>query len=107
MSLRETDDLPSNLIANFDKVLHVSAYIVLTILWAFTLNTFKQNIKTTKLLTIVFIGLLLYGIIIEVLQSKVTTTRLFEVNDLFANVSGIILGALLYKFVVKPKLKSN
>lgn len=107
LGLKETDQLTSNLMANFDKVFHVLAYVMLTFLWTTCLWLYHPIFKLNKLFLIIFSTLLVYGIIIEVLQSKFTTTRLFEINDLIANMSGILLGAIFFKFVVIPKLKNK
>ena len=60
-----------------------------------------------KVLTIVALFLTVYGIIIEVLQSKLTTTRVYDIYDIVANFSGIVFGILIFKFLNKYKLKSN
>lgn len=102
VSLRETTHLPMGLFPYQDKVFHVSAYTVLSVLWLVTLWLYRPKSKRSRLVLIIFIGLFIYGIVIEVLQSALTTTRLFELKDLLANVTGIVLGTLLYTTAISP-----
>ena len=72
-----------------DKVMHVSAYACL--MGWFT-QIYRHDL-TRLLLVITFIAM---GILIEVLQSM-TPTRQFEVLDMVANTSGVVLAwALAY-----------
>ena len=107
ISLKETDGLQKLFIPFLDKALHLLAYIILTILWSSYLILHKPSVKLNKNLTLIFIGLMLYGIIIEVLQSKWTVTRLMEFNDLIANFFGIIIGILIFKYIFRYKLKNK
>lgn len=107
ISLKEADSLPNELIPYLDKIFHLLAYIVLTILWGIYLVKQYPKTNLNKLLTIVVAFLVVYGIIIEVLQSKLTVSRMFELGDLAANLLGIVLGILMFKNIIKHKLKNN
>lgn len=92
------DVIPSNINVS-DKLIHSSAYLILTLCW---LLTYKHNyLKINKyILFLIF----LYGIIIEVLQATVTTNRQFEFKDILANMFGIALGFTVFKVLLQKKL---
>lgn len=106
-SLKETDDLQELLIPFSDKALHIMAYIVLTISWSCYVFLVRPNFKPIKNLTIIFVGLMLYGMIIEVLQSEITVTRSMEFKDLIANFLGIMMGMLIFNYFIKLKLNNK
>ena len=68
---------------------------------------FKPSYSLKKILVIVALFLLIYGIIIEVLQTKLTMNRMGEFHDVLANVLGIVLGILLFRFIRKLELNYN
>lgn len=107
ISLKESDGFLLDLIPFTDKILHLSAYIVLTFLWSKYLVLAFSKVTENKILITVAILLLIYGIIIEVLQSKLTTTRMLEFTDVVANFIGIVFGVIIFKYISKLKLKSN
>lgn len=75
-----------------DKFMHVTAYACLMGWFA---QIFRHDL-TRLALVIVFVSM---GILIEVLQSM-TATRQFEVLDMIANTSGVVLAwALAYTWV--------
>lgn len=81
-------------IKNSDKIGHFIAYFILSISWFFAL---KFNTKTLKQKTIIFILIVLYGIIIEVLQETLTTYRRGDLYDAIANSLGVSFGVLAFK----------
>ena len=81
-----------------DKYLHFIAYFGLSILWYFALRD-KINEKVFKI--VVPFGLILYGIILEGLQSGLTTYRTGDVYDAMANTAGVIVGMILFNRIIK------
>lgn len=81
-----------------DKYLHFIAYLGLSILWYFALKD-KINKKLFKIL--VPLGLIFYGIILEGLQSGLTTYRTGDVYDALANATGVIVGLILFNKIIK------
>jgi len=71
-----------------DKVLHVLTFVVLTV-WFGALFT-REHTK------IVALGLLLFGVMIEALQST-TAYRSAELLDLVADAGGILIGWVLLR----------
>jgi len=90
-------DLPIK-ISFLDKILHASAYFVLTLTWLFAI---KNN------LTKYWIGfiLFLYGILMEFLQGWLTTNREKDIFDVAANTVGIIFAMLIYRKIYKYFIK--
>ena len=81
-----------------DKYLHFIAYFGLSILWYFALRD-KINEKVFKI--VVPLGLILYGIILEGLQSGLTTYRTGDVYDAMANAAGVLVGMILFNRIIK------
>ncbi|MDT0555228.1 VanZ family protein [Patiriisocius hiemis] len=86
-------------IKNFDKALHVLIYVMLVFLWLLFFRN-KLNLKTwCYILGTIF----LYGIIIEALQSSITTSRQADVFDVLANSFGMLIGVILF-FTISKKI---
>lgn len=77
-----------------DKYLHFAAYLVLSLLWYFAL---KKRLRRRFFQLAVPIALIIYGIILEGLQSGLTTYRTGDLYDALANSAGVIVGLLLFK----------
>lgn len=85
-------------IPNFDKVVHFTFYFVAGILGVLFCNaTIKGFMKKIPSLVKFLLGLIGYGIIIEVLQESLTTYRSAELLDVIANSTGALLGILLVR----------
>ncbi len=81
-----------------DKYLHFIAYFGLTILWYFAL---KDKIKEKVFKFFVPLALILYGIILEGLQSGLTNYRTGDIYDAFANTAGVIVALLVFNQILK------
>ena len=85
-----------------DKIYHIIAYFILTICWLFSF--FKK--PSLKYSIVVFC--LLFGIIIELMQSSLTSYRTGDYKDILANIIGVFLGLITFNLVLKKnKVKSN
>ncbi|QNM85352.1 VanZ family protein [Polaribacter pectinis] len=82
-------------VSGIDKWEHSFAYFTLTICWLFTF--YKKPTKKY----IVIISCILYGIVIEVLQSTVTSYRTGDYLDILANTLGVLLGLLVFNQILK------
>ncbi len=76
-------DLPSS-----DKLLHAFAYVVLTLYFGELIGGGMRGLGR------VVVGLLAYGVAIELLQ-MLSPPRSAELADLVANLAGMLIGALL------------
>ncbi len=81
-----------------DKYLHFIAYLGLSTLWYFAL---KDRIQKRLFNFFVPLALIFYGIILEGLQSGITTYRTGDVYDALANAIGVIVGLVLFKRIIK------
>lgn len=81
-----------------DKYLHFIAYFGLSLMWYFALKD-RINQKIFKIF--VPLGLIFYGIILEGLQSGLTTYRTGDVYDAIANTAGVIVALILFNKIIK------
>lgn len=68
-----------------DKLQHLLGYAVLA-------ATAVQVFATRRALLIAGIGLVVMGVLVEVAQGTLTTTRLMDANDALANTLGVLMG---------------
>jgi len=95
VSFKEDSYLEIN-IPYFDKLIHFTFYFIASVLGGlFGKEISSGRSSKAKVLGILFVGLVLYGIIIEVLQSSITSYRSGEFMDAMANSVGTLLGTLL------------
>ncbi|MFD2822215.1 VanZ family protein [Lacinutrix iliipiscaria] len=84
--------------SNTDKIFHFIAYSALAWFW-FKALYYKFNKTFNASLLIAAIISIIFGIIIEVLQGTLTSTRVAENNDILANTLGVCLTiAILFLF---------
>lgn len=84
-------------ILNFDKVLHAFAYGTLSLFWL--IATHKLNKQF-----IVLSSCVIYGTVIEFLQSELTNYRTGDLYDVLANTLGVIFGYLFFEKLAKNHL---
>lgn len=102
------DDGPKMDIPNLDKAVHFTFYFVAALLGCMSVRERTSGRLTLKkALLIISISIILYGIIIEVLQSTYTTQRTGDFYDVVANSIGAFTGAYIIKrlFSGKRQLK--
>lgn len=80
---------------NIDKAYHSIAYFVLTLTW---LLSFYRKPKKKY---IIVISCIIFGIIIEVLQSTLTVYRTGDYKDVIANSLGVLLALLIFNIFSK------
>lgn len=88
-------------VSNIDKAYHGFAYFTLTIMW---LLTFYKTPKKKYLITVCCI---IFGIIIEILQVKLTNYRTGDYFDVIANSLGSILALFVFSLIFKKKSLIN
>ena len=96
LSLIKTTNFPVIEISSIDKIYHLIAYFMLTFSWLLTLKKSKYKYK-------VLISCVLYGIIIEVLQTTLTVYRTGELLDFLANMLGGLLALVVFNLFLKKK----
>jgi VanZ family protein len=96
------DKVPIN-IPNFDKIVHFTMYFgLMSVIILENRNTLSGTQKTFLTGLIPFF----YGVLIEIMQATLTTTRSGSVFDALANTLGILVSILLW-FFIKPHLKGK
>ena len=94
LCLIRISNLPEVKIAYFDKYVHTFFYFVFTLLWFYAFRFYFRKQSRSKLLGIVFLMSLTFGIAIELFQTYFTTYRSGDVTDVFANTFGTLLAVL-------------
>lgn len=81
-----------------DKYLHFIAYFGLSTIWYIAL---KDKIQKRLYNFFVPLALIFYGIILEGLQSGITTYRTGDIYDALANTVGVIVSLVVFKRIIK------
>lgn len=91
-SLVSLNNMPKVEVPGNDKTIHFIFYFVFTLLWYFAL---EKKIKKESLKFIIVSAAIIFGIIIEVLQSVLTQNRQADVFDALANSGGAFVAFLV------------
>ena len=102
MTLPETS--PSGL-SGGDKIVHVLIHLFLIFLWLQYFFIKKDQRLLPKMIFVVFMATVAYGILIEIFQHFFTDSRQADILDVAANTMGALLGLLLFQLNNKPKTK--
>src|SRR5690606_7023947 len=86
--------LPDVGVSFADKIFHALTYTILAFLW---FNSLVFQFKINKIKAIIYASIIsiIFGIIIEVLQGALTSTRQADVYDVLANSFGVLIMASL------------
>lgn len=84
-------------VPNIDKGYHSTAYFILTIVWLITF--YKKPEKKY----IIISSCIVFGIIVEVLQSTLTIYRTGDYLDVFANSLGVIIALVIFNLFFRKK----
>ena len=102
LSLIKMPNTPTKInFVNIDKLYHTIAYFTLTFSWLIVFYK-KPNKKY-----LIVICCILFGIVIEILQSKITVHRTGDYLDILANSSGVILALLIFNLIFKKNRLIN
>lgn len=100
-SLLSMSGMPSLGIEFEDKIFHLLAYFLFTLL----MFNYFSKIKIKHALLISVVIAIAYGIIIEILQYTLTTWRTFDVYDALANSLGAIIASIILSIMNKGIVK--
>jgi VanZ family protein len=95
-------DIPSNDFLDliyFDKWVHIGLFGFLTFFWQYPFLTAHR--KSNKEMLVIPILAFAYGIAMEFVQKYFTTTRTFDVTDIMADATGVIIAMLIFKSYIK------
>lgn len=105
LSLMPGSDMPKASWLNIpyaDKIAHAAFYFILSLLLLANLN---NHVKTYRHLWLwPLLATLAYGGLMEWLQYLLQTGRQAEWADMAANISGALMGIVLYPFIANNKL---
>jgi VanZ family protein len=109
--LIKSSDLPVIQIPNLDKCIHALFHFVFTFVWFLFFYKQLKLGSIFKPLLISFASSFVFGIIIEILQELVTTTRHADVLDVLSNFVGASLAVLTVvicdKYNILTKILKN
>lgn len=92
--LIKINNIPDVGVSFGDKIFHFLSYTVLAFLWYSTFyKTF--NFEKKKALMYATLFSILFGIIIEILQGTVTSSRSADLYDVMANTIGVFLAVVI------------
>ena len=104
VSFPDDDSLSVIKIPYFDKVVHFFFYFTASVLGClFGREQTSGKMTRSKVIWITVSGLIIYGILIEVIQSNFTTYRSGEAMDIVANSLGAFVGSLFIKMLFSRK----
>ena len=85
------------LFAGFDKVVHFMMYFIFSILLSWAVKT-ELKYRRLFLIIPVTIG---WGVFMEIMQLEMHLGRSFDIYDILANSTGVVVGVLLYVIVTR------
>ena len=97
-SLVKSDVIAIEIVSISDKTIHFIAYFLLMLSWLYVFfkkKSFSKNVK------FIFIGCIVFGIIIEILQGVTTTYRTLSFLDVAANTLGVLFASTVFHFFEK------
>ena len=87
-----------------DKAVHFCFYFVANILGClFIRERWRGEIPMRRTLIVMAFFLVLFGLIIEVIQSVYTLNRSGEIMDIIANMAGILISSVFISFLFSSK----
>ncbi len=104
LSLADVSNIPKLEVENEDKLYHITAYFTLNTLWLVAL--IRYSLLKLKFNIIISLGIVILGIIIEVLQDRLTSYRTFDLYDILANSLGVALGLVCFEYYSKIIFKN-
>lgn len=85
-----------------DKIVHFALYFLLMLV---IIIEHRRSLSNTRLLILVALIPVIFGSIIELMQSDLTTTRHGDILDIFSNSAGVFCSVLLWLLVRPYKLE--
>ena len=103
LMLLPQDSFPESKLLSYDKLAHVVVFTIfsLLVLTGIELKRSSKSNNNSRRITLTIC--LVYGILLEGLQSYVPG-RMSDIYDLIANFTGGLLGVILFSFFIKNKL---
>ncbi len=94
-----------NLLLPLDKLVHGFIFIILVFIWLWYYFIKKNKRILSTSIFAILISCFIYGILIEILQSRIDASKNSDYLDIFANSVGLILGTVLF-LKLKTRIKT-
>ncbi|WP_035141102.1 VanZ family protein [Flavobacterium daejeonense] len=101
LCLIKASELPQITIPYIDKYVHAIFHFVFSLLWFYAFRFSFKMVHRVKLLSIVFVMSLVFGIAIELFQTYLMVTRNGDAVDVLANSTGALLAILTIQILNK------
>lgn len=88
-------------IFEIDKIIHIGMYFGLSLVLSYGFYYSQKIVSKKRLLLITFIISSLVGVLMEILQSTITSSRSFDYFDIIANIIGAFIGSALFLIRIK------
>jgi len=104
LSLSPSYNLPVIHIPYIDKVVHICMYLGLSFLacWIYDIGHHRVWFMYMLLATV-----FMYGVLMEILQRTMHNGRDFDFKDMLANLTGAIIGLIIYKYMDRMRIGSS
>lgn len=99
LSLSDISDFPKIEVKYEDKIYHFISYFILNTIWLTAILRYSTKSSWPDIL--ISLGIISFGIVIEVFQEIITDYRVFDVYDILANSIGVIVSYLFFKLFKK------
>lgn len=103
LSLSDISDFPKIEVKYEDKLYHFVSYFILNTIWLIAIFRFSSKSKLPDIL--ISLGIISFGIVIEIFQDIITDYRVFDFFDILANSVGVIVSYLCFQLFRKSILK--
>jgi len=104
LSLSDISSLPKLEVQFEDKIYHIVAYFSLNSVWLLAITALKS--KHSKYDVLISLGIIGFGIVIELFQEILTDYRTFDNYDILANSLGVIISFLVFLSLKKRILEN-
>jgi len=84
-------------IFGMDKLIHFICHATLIFLYLLGTKIRLGRILDNKQMLLAVIGVIAYGLFIELMQHFLVASRMFDIGDLIANIAGCVTGFLLFR----------
>ena len=104
LSLSPSYNLPVIHIPYIDKVVHICMYLGLSFLacWIYDIGHHR-----VWFMYMVLAAVFMYGVLMEILQRTMHNGRDFDFKDMLANLTGAIIGLIIYKYMDRMRIGSS
>ncbi|MFD0932054.1 VanZ family protein [Psychroflexus salinarum] len=99
LSLSDISTFPKIEVKHEDKIYHFVSYFVLNTIWLFAIVHISSKSLLPNIL--ISLGILSFGIVIEIFQEIMTDYRVFDFYDILANSVGVLVSYLCFELFRK------